>query len=164
MKTLYLTRHAKSSWDDPGLHDFERPLNKRGKKNAPAMGQRLKEMGVLPDRIITSPAERAQSTTRLMAGEIGYPGKRIMEDRRIYNNSMADLLAVIRDVESAVDHLMIVGHNPSITELARYLSGIEVENIPTCGVFAIGFDLDTWTAIEEGTGKVRFFEYPKKQE
>lgn len=162
MKTLYLTRHAKSSWDVPELRDFDRPLSKRGKKNAPFMGKRLKEMGIEPDLIITSPAQRAFSTTRLLAEELGYPKKWIRKDERIYENSIRDLLVVIHEIEPTVNHLILVGHNPSITELAEHFTGVEVENIPTCGIFAIDFDFDSWKGVKKGNGKFRFFEYPKK--
>ncbi len=162
MKTLYLVRHAKSSWKEPALSDHERPLNKRGKKDAPFMGKLLKKKAILPQLIVSSPAKRALTTAKIMAGEMGYPKKKIREDERIYDNAVRSLMSVIGDTEDVFGDLMIFGHNPSFTELAEYLSNEQVENIPTSGVFAIDFDVDSWKAIDGGKGTCRFFEYPKK--
>jgi phosphohistidine phosphatase len=164
MKILYVFRHAKSSWKNPDLTDFERPLNKRGKLNAPFMGKLLRKEGVKPELIISSPAKRAFVTAKLVANELGYPEKKIKKDDRIYDNYLNSLLKVIKEVEDKVLKLMIFGHNPAFTELVEYLSGEEIDNVPTSGVVAIEFDIDTWSKISENKGRFLFFEYPKKYE
>jgi phosphohistidine phosphatase len=164
MKTLYIARHAKSSWKDPELSDFDRPLNKRGKRDAPFMGKLLKDSGVKPDLIISSPAKRAIVTAKEFAGKLDYPGKKIKQDDRIYYNTVNDLMAVISGIDNEVDHLMLFGHNPSFTELANELCNHPVDNIPTAAVYAIDFEVDNWKQIGTKTGSLRFFEYPKKHQ
>ena len=117
MKRLYLIRHAKSSWRDAGLADFDRPLNKRGKHDVPRMGQRLKALGVLPDVIVSSPAKRAIRTARQIADEIGYDRKAIELNEILYGAVPEDTLAIVRATAAAYDSTMIFGHNPMMTEL-----------------------------------------------
>lgn len=162
MKHLYIVRHAKSSWVDCEVADVERPLNKRGKKDAPVMGERLKDRGVTPDLIVSSPAKRAYKTAKKIAKKLDYPKKRIVKDESIYEGSEGDLLQVIRRADSNVESLMIFGHNPGFTFLANALVGEPlIDNIPTCGVFRVDFDVDDWREVEPGTGKFQFFDYPK---
>lgn len=160
-KRLYLIRHAKSSWKDPNLSDFDRPLNKRGKRDAPFMGARLRKYDIEPDLIITSPAKRALKTARLLAEEIGYPKKNILEDKRIYGADEKELLDIIRRLDNK-NKVFLIGHNPALTTLAEILSGLPVENIPTCGIFCVEFQTDIWADIGEKSGNVIFFDYPKK--
>jgi len=161
MKTLYIFRHAKSSWKHPELSDFERPLNKRGKHNAPFMGKFLKEIGVMPDLIISSPAKRAIATAKAVAKELDYPQNSIKKDDRIYDNILNSVLRVIREVEGDISKLMIFGHNPTFTELAEYLAAVEINNIPTAGVVCIDFEIESWSELAQDKGRVKFFEYPK---
>jgi phosphohistidine phosphatase len=164
MKQLYLIRHAKSSWKDPDLTDMERPLNKRGKHDAPFMGERLSRYNVQPDLIISSPANRALSTAKLIAKEIGYPNKRIAANESAYLAGVQALLTIIRGIDASYSRVMLFGHNPGLTELAVYLSKHQVENIPTCGVFCIDFHVDSWRDVSEGNGIFAFFDYPKKHQ
>jgi phosphohistidine phosphatase len=164
MKTLYIFRHAKSSWKNPDLTDFERPLNKRGKLNAPHMGRILREKGVKPNLFISSPAKRALKTAKLVANELDYPEKKIKKDDRIYDNYLNSILRVIKEIDDQVLKLIIFGHNPAFTELAEYLSGEEVDNVPTSGIVAIEFEIESWSEIAENKGRLLFFEYPKKYE
>ena len=163
MKRLYLIRHAKSSWNNADLADYERPLNKRGEKDTPFMGKRLKKHDVKPDLIISSPAKRALKTAKIIAQEIGYPTKKIYTNESIYDAAPLSLLNTIRNIDDLYDQVMLFGHN-SITELARYFTKYQVENVPTCGIFCIGFDLDSWEAVSEGKGDFIFFDYPKKHQ
>lgn len=162
MKTLYLLRHAKSSWDNPQLDDFERPLNKRGHHDAPLMGNLMEKLNILPDLIISSPAIRASMTTRIVAESISYPLDKIQYDEKIYEAGESQLLEVIYGVDESINKLMLVGHNPAFTYFSHYLAKHEVNNIPTCGLFGAELDLSTWTKIKKKCGKVILYEYPKK--
>ena len=164
MKRLYLIRHAKSSWDDPDLADFERPLNKRGKEEAPAMGKRLKKSKVQPDLILSSPAKRALKTTKIIAKELDFPKKQTVTDEAIYEAGVSALLNVIRNIDDAFQQVLLCGHNPGLTDLAQYLTNVRIDNIPTCGVFCIDFDLQSWKKVTEGKGIFVFFDYPKHHE
>jgi len=162
VKTLYLIRHAKSSWSNPGLADFDRGLNKRGKRNAPFMGKRLADHGVLPDLILSSPAKRAKKTANKIAKEIGYPKGRIIFKKTLYHSSVSNLLKVVTSVEDNIDSLFVVGHNWGITEFAEMLTDKDLGNIPTSGIAAITFPLDQWQHISWGDGDLLFFDFPKK--
>jgi phosphohistidine phosphatase len=162
MKTLYLVRHAKSSWKYPNLDDFERPLNKRGRKNAPFMGKILKKLKVAPDLVMSSPANRAATTARIIAAAINYPLEDIVYSEAIYEFSENALIRVIKQIEDTVNNAMVVGHNPAINGLANYIGDQPISNIPTCGVFCVELDISSWTKIGEHCGKSKFFEFPKK--
>jgi len=163
MKTLCLVRHAKSSWKYPNLDDFERPLNKRGHKNAPFMGKILKKLKVAPDLIISSPANRAAMTTRIIAAALDYPLENIRFSEAIYEFSEKALINVVKQIDDAVNQAMVVGHNPAINGLANFIGDQPISNIPTCGVFCVELDISAWANINALCGKLKFFEYPKKQ-
>ena len=162
MKRLCLVRHAKSSWKKRGLADFERPLKKRGKRDAAFAGERLGMEEIRPDLIVTSPARRALQTARIIAAEIGFPLDNILSDQTIYEAGVSALLEVIEGVDNAFDHVMLFGHNPGFTMLAEYLLGGQVANMPTCGVLCIDFDVDSWKAVPESDGTLAFTDFPKK--
>ena len=162
MKTLYLVRHAKSSWKYPNLDDFERPLNKRGRKSAPFMGTILKKLKVAPDLILSSPANRASMTARIIADKIGYPLDKIRYSESIYEFSANALIDIIEQLEDGVDKVMLVGHNPALTDLANYIGDKPISNIPTSGVFCADLDIPSWAKIGDQCGKLKFFEFPKK--
>lgn len=162
MLSLYLIRHAKSSWDTPGLKDNERPLNKRGKIDAPKMGKILKNRGEFPDLIISSPAKRAYSTAKRIAKELKYNIDNILKDEKLYMADTEDFLSVIRNTKKNVYKLMILSHNYGITYFANYISGSDINNIPTCGIVRIDFEIDSWEQINTNKGKLVYFEYPKK--
>jgi phosphohistidine phosphatase len=162
MKTLYLVRHAKSSWKNPSLADFERPLNKRGKRDAPLMGKKLHEAGIKPGVIISSTAVRAFKTAKIIAMEIDFSTKRINKKESIYLADVPTLIKVIRKIGDKTEQAMLFGHNPGLTMLANYLTNESVENIPTCGVFCIDFEINSWKEVGQGSGKMVFFGYPKK--
>jgi len=161
MKQLFLIRHAKSSWSDPTLDDFDRPLNKRGKKNGPEMARRLGDSGVCPDLIVSSPAKRAKETARFMAKGIGYKRGKIIYDDDLYLSSLTYHLQVIEYFLKKVDVLFLVGHNHVFTELAEYLTGKSFGNVPTCGIVAVGYTNKKTNVIEHGAGKFLFFDFPK---
>lgn len=154
-KTLYIARHAKSSWDDASLSDFERPLNKRGKRDAPFMAEKLEELGVKPNLILSSPAKRAKTTAKHYRDVLG---SELQYDERIYEASLMSLIYLAQEKFEDVDSLMIVGHNPGLTALNDRISNKSIFNIPTAGVVAIEFDGE----VAAHKGKQVFYEYPKK--
>jgi len=162
MKTLYLVRHAKSSWKYSDLDDFERPLNKRGHKNAPFMGKVLKKLKVAPGLIISSPANRAAMTARIIAAAINYPLEDIRYSAALYELSKNASTHIVKHIDDSVNTAMVVGHNPTINGLANYVGDQPVGNIPTCGVFCVVLGISSWTKISEHCGKLKFFEFPKK--
>lgn len=163
MKTIVLVRHAKSSWKDPDLNDFDRPLNKRGKRDAPFMGKKLKDMQIMPDVILSSAAKRAKQTARTVAEEIGYPKKKIVFDDKMYHSGEKYLLELVRSQDNRHETLMLFGHNPDFNYLAKMLLRENpISNIPTAGVCCIRFDVETWKMVKEGNGKIVFIDYPKR--
>lgn len=163
MKTLYLIRHAKSSWKNELQDDFDRPLNQRGKDDAPMMGQRLKKLGLQPDMIVSSPAKRARKTAAKIAAELNYQVEKILLVPEIYEAEINDLLGVTELLPDSAATVFLVGHNPGISGLAAYLTGNFADNLPTCSVYAIDFQIDSWQAVSQGLGTCRFWDYPKKQ-
>jgi len=163
MKRLYLVRHAKSSGADSGMADFDRPLNKRGKRDAPAMGHHLKSLReACPDLVLCSPAERARATSRRLLKALGCPKDRIVWRDGIYGGSTWDLLNLVRTVEDIHGEVMLIGHNPYMTDLAEDLSGEAVGNMPTCAVFCLDFDMVTWSSVGPGSGRKVFYDVPKQ--
>lgn len=163
MKQLYLIRHAKSSWDNPDLDDFSRPLNKRGKEDCRTMAERLSQAGVRPDLIVASPAKRTKKTAVCMAKETGYDKKSIRFYDQLYLGSMGYHLQLISELMRKVDVLFVVGHNNTITEIAEYLTGSSLGNVPTCGIVAVEYAGQDGFTAQPGAVKLLFFDYPKKQ-
>ena len=166
VKTLYIIRHAKSSWDASNIDDFERPLNERGKRDAPRMGKRFKEKNIHPDLMLSSPAKRAYSTAKKIAKVLKYSKEEIKTDRRLYHADEETMLTVLREVKDSKNVVMIFSHNPGLTEFVNsLLSGEQdIDNVPTCGVVAFEFNLDSWKDVDWGKGKMLFFDYPKSKE
>lgn len=162
MKQLYLVRHAKSSWRNPDLSDFARPLNERGERDAPFMGKRFCKYDVRPDLILSSPASRAISTAKIIAGEIGCSINEIQTDDGLYLADVPTLLNTVTRVDDAFNDLMVFAHNPGITEFAEYLSNYRIGNVPTCGAVCVKFDVQSWHDVKRGEGEFVFFDYPKK--
>jgi phosphohistidine phosphatase len=162
MKVVYLVRHAKSSWEEADLDDINRPLNGRGKKDAPEMGQRLRKQGIKPDLMISSPAKRAFTTARKIAEEIQYSEESIMTEDGFYHGDSNSMLSRIKIIPDEVNRVMLFGHNPTLTEFANALCGISIYNIPTCGIVAIELEINSWKMADNRKGKLVFFDYPKK--
>jgi phosphohistidine phosphatase len=161
MKTLFINRHAKSSWSHEGLSDFERPLNKRGKNDAPIMGKRLKDNDEGIELMVSSPAVRALSTAKIMAGEIGYKEDDIKEIPEIYAAGVEQLLSIINALDDDYDKVIMFGHNPGFTNLVDYFTGAGLLNVPTCGIAKITFMTDHWKELSAHTGKLAYFDFPK---
>jgi len=160
MTKLYLIRHAKSSWDDLSLDDFERTLNKRGLKNSFFMGKILKNKNILPDLIISSPALRAKTTAKNIAKTIAYKGK-IIYDENIYESDLSTLYKLIKSLDDKAGAVFIFGHNPGFNMLADKLVDL-YDNIPTCGFVEIDFNCDSWKDISAKNAKLISFDYPKR--
>ncbi len=161
MKTIYLVRHAKSSWDFPDLDDFLRPLSERGKLDAPRMGKFLQDQQVHPDLVLSSPAERAFKTAKRVIATLGIDKREIVTDKAIYHAWPDRLLKVITELDDLHASVMLFGHNPGLTELANLLTSGSIDNIPTTGVVGISFDVGYWRDIGYGAGKQLFFHFPK---
>ena len=160
LKELILIRHAKSSWADPSLDDRDRPLNNRGKRDAPFMGKRLASHSCIPDKIISSPARRARKTARIIARQLSYPKKDIVLLEDLYTSSINSMYRILHACEKGVNRLFLVGHNYVITDFCVDLTGADIENIPTCGIAAIRFK-GSWSHIAPESGELFFFDYPK---
>ena len=161
MKTLFIVRHAKSSWKDSTLSDFDRPLNKRGKRDVPDMGARLKSQNILPDLIISSPAKRAFAAAKGIAKQMGYPLIGIIKADALYHASSKHIIGLIAATNDRHDSLMIFGHNPGFTYLVNDLCDFYLNNLPTCGIYGIEFPIDSWKALPVQKGKKVFYDYPK---
>ena len=160
MKIIYLVRHAKSYWGNQSLSDFDRPLNKRGKLDAPFMGRILNEKKVFPELMISSPAKRTKKTAIAIAEKISFPEKKILYIDELYEASANIILKLIKKIEDDYTSVMLFGHNPGLTLLNNQISLTYIENIPTCGVVALEFN-GAWSKLEKDDCSQLFFEYPK---
>lgn len=163
MRRLTLVRHAKSSWRDDTLADHERPLAERGERDAPRMGERLRERGERPELILTSSAKRALATAECLARAIGYPPQALQIEPDLYLADSATILAVVAARDDSINELMIVGHNPGLTELVDELvPDLRMDNLPTCGIVAIDSTAKHWSELGSPNASVAYYDYPKK--
>jgi len=160
-KTLILIRHAKSDWSENGQKDFDRELNQRGHMDAPRMGGKLKDLGIVPDLIVSSPAARARLTTEYICEQIHYPLDAVDFQEDIYEASVRTLLKVVNELNDKYKTVVIVGHNPGFSYLAENLTHTEIGNIPTCGIVELQFELDSWALISQNTATLKSFIFPK---
>jgi phosphohistidine phosphatase len=161
MKSLYLVRHAKSSREDPGCADEQRPLLDKGVKKTGKVVKYLLEKKVKPDQIVSSHAVRAFETARIIAGGLDYPPEKIRIDRKIYDGYYDRILDIIYATPNDINSLMIVGHNPTITNLANLFLHPGIEDMPTSAVVSITFDTDQWEKIPSVESTQEFMVYPK---
>ncbi|HET7898271.1 MAG TPA: histidine phosphatase family protein [Flavisolibacter sp.] len=161
MKTLILIRHAKSSWDQDGLSDSERPLNERGKKDAPEMAKRLRKRGLKIDAFVSSPAERAFRTARYFAREFDVKKEEIKTEKGLYGAMSSHFEEVVAGLKDKYDTVAVFSHNPGITDYANTLCHVQTDNMPTCGVFAVQADVDNWQDFAKAEKNFLFFDYPK---
>jgi phosphohistidine phosphatase len=161
MKRLYLVRHAKSSWEEPGGSDLERPLLEKGIKRTMKIIRFLKERAVKIDLMISSPAERAFQTAVLVAKGIGYPEDKIQLERKIYDGYYDRILDLIYATSNEINSLMIFGHNPTITHLANLFLHPGVDLLPTGGTICIAFDTEKWESIPSVDPVSEFVIFPK---
>ncbi|WP_045857104.1 SixA phosphatase family protein [Teredinibacter purpureus] len=168
-KTLYLVRHAKSSWSDTELSDLQRPLNKRGNRDAPDMARRLAnhvqqtdDQFPSPDLILCSPSIRTHTTACIFGRELHLTASSIQIDNRLYGRGIPPILALLRAQKDDCSALMLVGHNPELTQLHNQLNGMQVDNMPTCAIATLHFQLERWQHLTLGTGSLVDFDFPKK--
>ncbi len=162
MKVLYLMRHAKSSWSFDDLTDKERPLNNRGREDAPVMGQALAKRNTHLDLIVASPAVRTLSTAALVAQELRYPHEHIKVDERIYEAEVADLLAVVRELPDETSSVLLVAHNNTITDFANVLSTNQIEEMPTAGIVCLHFNCAHWAEVDRANAEFYFYDHPRR--
>ncbi|HEV8285465.1 MAG TPA: histidine phosphatase family protein [Chitinophagaceae bacterium] len=161
MKHILLVRHAKSSWDDPSLSDFDRPLNERGKKDAPSMAKKLKNRKIKVDAFVTSPAKRAKQTSKHFANEFDFKKKNIVPEPKLYEAGEENFYEVIENLKNKWDSVVIVSHNPGITSFANSLTEIKIDDMPTSSIFAIKIDTEKWANFRTAKKTFWFFDYPK---
>ena len=161
MKSLLLVRHAKSSWDSVAITDFDRPLNERGKKDAPVMGKRLKEKDIDIDAFISSPAKRAKKTAKLFVRELDKKEKNIIYLSSLYNASTKDFYDAIKNLDDKFKIVALFSHNPGITEFANELTKNIIDNMPTSSVYAVKIPIDKWKEFQDAKKEFWFFDYPK---
>lgn len=162
-RRLICVRHAKSAWDTPDLNDRQRPLNARGKRDAPEMGRRLAGRGVVPDAILSSPAERACATALAMAAELGFSANNVVESANLYFCGPEAMLDAIRALDDHWRTVMLVAHNPDISDFISRLAGIDMEEVPTCAVADMAIAAKSWAAVDYGLAKLLEFDYPKNR-
>jgi phosphohistidine phosphatase len=161
MKTLYLLRHAKSNWKDPGLQDFDRPLNERGREAAPLVGRFIRKRKLRVDLLLSSPAERARQTAALVKESAGLSAE-LLYDERIYEADAARLLEVVSQAAESVEALMLVGHNPGMEELLTLLTG-EEQHMPTAALACVALDVEKWGKARAQAGRLEWLVRPKEQ-
>lgn len=163
MFMMQVVRHAKSSWDYPELSDFERPLSARGRRDAPLMAAILRDLPERPDVVVTSSAVRAVTTARVMAQILDLPMHDMIISNALYDATADELIALMREMDDAFRCVMIVGHNPALTQFVNIVGDTELENVPTCGIVTLSLpSLRGWRDIGVRTANVRSFDYPRK--
>lgn len=162
-KNLLLIRHAKSSWNNFNLADFERPLNKRGEKNAPEMAKRLISKNIIPQQLVSSPALRAISTAKLFASNLQINQSEIIQINEIYDANFESLLKIINNFDNSFGITALFGHNPSLSNLAKYLCTEANYDLATCGIILLRFPFDNWEMISHNTAELIFYDFPKNK-
>lgn len=161
MRTLFLIRHAKSSWDNPGLRDFNRPLNDRGMDIAPKMAIFLAKQGVRPDLMVSSPAKRALTTALFFAEVFGFGHESVVHEQNIYEAAPNDILHIVSHLPDSVHTVLLFGHNPTLTDVANRFSDDHIYNVPTCGIVHIESDAESWKNFGSGDTVVKNCYFPK---
>jgi len=161
MKTLLLIRHAKSSWDNVILPDFERPLNERGKHDAPLMAKRIKEKKIEIDAFVSSPAKRAKKTAAIFMDEFNAKEKKLIFIPSLYEATSEKFYDAIENLKDKYDTVALFAHNPGITDFINSLECSPVYNMPTCGVYAVKIKIKNWKEFRKANKEFLFFDYPK---
>ena len=160
MKTLTLIRHAKSSWNNPSLTDFDRPLNKRGIRDAPKVGTAIEQAGISFDRVLCSDARRARQTLSLLSHGVTVDDDVIEYRHDMYGASAHHLLSCIAEQADSVSDIALVGHNPGMEDLANNLADEHIGAMSTCNVVQIEFDCDSWSDLSSASATVAFIIRP----
>ena len=161
MKTLLIIRHAKSSWDNSIINDIDRPLNDRGKRDAPVMARRLIKTNVKIGLFVSSPAKRARSTAEFFIREYGRSEKEILFVPELYHAPVQTFRDTISRLDDRYDSVAIFSHNPGITAFANTLTSVRLDNMPTCSIFAVTSLAMQWHEFSSAGSTFWFFDYPK---
>lgn len=162
MKTLFVVRHAKSSWKFEELSDVDRPLKGRGIRDAKTVADYLASNDVMPDVVYSSPATRALHTALIFCRRLGYPFADIQIRDSLYLTEVADMIEVVRSAPNTADTLMLFGHNPTIVNFINKLADKKIGHMPTTGLVSLQFDIEKWIDMD-GNAEIAMFEYPKKR-
>jgi len=163
MKNLFLIRHAKSSWENLNLKDFDRPLNERGHRDAKDMANRLKNKNITFDKILSSPANRAQTTAKYFLNILEIEEKKFELAADIYDAYESDILKLVQNTSSSINNLAVFGHNPTFTILTNKFADNYIMNVPTCGIVSVSFETEVWADFFEAPRKLLFFDFPKNR-
>lgn len=161
MKQLFIIRHAKSSWDYTSLNDFDRPLNERGKHDAPLMAKRLLRKQITIDAFVSSTANRALTTATYFAETFGANTKSIFQIEELYHAPASLFYTIIQNLNNQFSSVALFSHNPGITQFVNQLTTARLDNMPTCGVFAIQCKIKSWKHFSANNNQFWFFDYPK---
>ena len=159
--TLTLMRHAKSSWGDPSLADHDRPLNDRGERDAPEMGQRLKARGIRPSLLLASTSRRTTQTARAVADAIGFPIEFIHRERELYLASAEEIMSAVCSQDQSFRNMLVIGHNPGISRLANFLGDDLPGDMPTAAMITLEADVDDWLGFAQAARRIVGYDYPK---
>jgi len=162
MKTIFFIRHAKSSWDQPGLSDRERPLNERGLRDAPFMAKMLAGKGFRLDHIVSSPATRAFTTAGYFAQAFGIPQEQIEVNSEIYEAWPNEIMRIVQQLPDEYNTVAIFGHNPTFTTMANHFASQFLDYLPTCGIARVEADISSWKQLNEESGKLVEIFFPKQ--
>jgi len=160
MKHLIIVRHAKANRQNPGLDDHDIPLSDPGKQAATEMAQRLSKKIDTPELILTSTANRALTTATLMAQELGVHEEDLITVNDMYTVDTTRMLEVIQHIDDDINRVVMVGHNPGMTKLVNWLADTSIEDMPTCGIVILGYEMDSWSMIDDLTGQLIDYFYP----
>jgi phosphohistidine phosphatase len=161
MKTLYIVRHAKSSWKFIDLQDIDRPLKRKGTQDAFLIAEKLSEQKIAPQHVLSSPAVRAYETAKIFCNALSFNKENVEINSSIYNAAVEELQTILLNIDNKLNSVMLFGHDPGLTNFVAYLTKQSYEKIPTSGVVSIQFEVDSWNKISEHSGKIDFLIYPK---
>ena len=161
MKTLFIVRHAKSSWDDPSQSDFDRPLNERGKRDAPKMAKRLRDKKFEIEVFISSPAKRAKKTALYFMEEYDAKQKELVLVNHLYEANTSAFFDAVKNIDNKYDHAALFSHNPGITAFVNSLTDQVIPEMPTCAIFGIKILTESWKDFETAKKELLLFDYPK---
>lgn len=163
LKKILIMRHAKSSWNNGSLKDFDRPLNERGMKDAPRMGKYLKEQGIIPDQLIGSPALRAKQTLLKLSDELGFDHEKIIWDEDLYFRSSLSYIHALNRMKEQSSVVLIAGHYPMVSDVVSKLAGRELtEHFSTATIACLEAEIDQWENLDEGMCKLKWMKKPKQ--